>query len=207
VQLAAVAAALAFLAQAPLISQQFPSGRSAKYRGESRCGPATMAMVARKFHRRPELSDAQLIEMLDRLDDGRVNQATTPAGIVRMSEALHLRATVRRGFDGAWLRGVLARGGLVVALGRPRFLPPTEAHTGGHFVVVVGIKRNGELIVNDAYARRTKRGRRYTVSERTLASFVRHKPNGRLFAIAPSSRRSALVARSSPTTKSAARRD
>jgi hypothetical protein len=90
---------------------------------------------------------------------------------------------VRPGFDGAWVRRVLRRGGLVVAVGRPRYLPPTEAHTGGHYVAIVGVSANGDFIVNDSYRARSRRGRRYRVAGRTLASFVRHKPNGRLFAI------------------------
>ena len=123
----------------PVISQTWPRGRQPGYHGESRCGPASMAMVARGFHLRPRLSDAALIETLDRVDDGRVNHATAPAGIVRMAAALRLRAVVRPGFDGAWVRRVLRHGGLVVALGRPRYLPPSEAHTGGHYVAIVGV--------------------------------------------------------------------
>jgi hypothetical protein len=171
------------LALAPVISQRFPRGRVASYRGESRCGPASMAMVARGFHLRAGLSDAALIESLDRLDDGQVDRATAPAGIVRMAAALQLRTVVQRRFDGAWVRRVLRRGGLVVALGRPRFLPPSEAHTGGHYVAIVGVARNGEFIVNDSYRASSRRGRRYRVADRTLASFIRHKPNGRVFAI------------------------
>jgi hypothetical protein len=140
-------------------------------------------MVARAFHRRPRLSDAALIETLDRLDDGQENQATSPAGILRMSDALRLRAKVRRGFDAGWLAAVLRRGGLVVALGRPRFLPPSEAHTGGHFVSIVGVTRRGRFIVNDPYRRAARGGRRYRVSAQTLGEFVRKKPNGRLFAL------------------------
>src|SRR4051812_20512371 len=142
-----------------------------------------MAMIARGFHLRRRTSDAALIESLDRADDGLVNRATPPGGIVRMAESLRLRAIVHPGFDGAWVRRVLKRGGLVVALGRPRYLPPTEAHTGGHFVAIVGVARDGELIVNDSYRATARSGRRYRVPEATLASFVRHKPNGRLFAI------------------------
>lgn len=179
------------LALAPVISQRFPAGRPPGYHGESRCGPASMAMVARAFHRRPRLSDAALIESLDRLDDGAVNRATAPAGIVRMAAALRLRAAVHPGFDGAWLRRVLRQGGLVVALGRPRFLPPSEAHTGGHYVAIVGLSRRGDFIVNDSYRARSTSGRRYHVAAATLASFVRHKPNGRLFAIADDSKASA----------------
>jgi len=173
------------LALVPVISQQYPSGRPPGYHGESRCGPASMAMVARGFHLRPRVSDAALIESLDRLDDGQENHATTPAGIVAMAASLHLRATVVHGFDGAWVRRVLRRGGLVVALGRPRYLPPSDAHTGGHYVAIVGLSRDGEFIVNDSYRARSRRGRRYRVPARTLAAFVRHKPNGRLFAIRP----------------------
>src|SRR2546423_1760873 len=106
-------------ARAPVISQRFPNGRTADYRGDSRVAPASMAMISRGFHRRPNLSDAALIETLDRLDDGVVNHATTPAGILRMAAALRLRARVHSGFDGEWLRNVLRRGGLAVALGRP----------------------------------------------------------------------------------------
>lgn len=182
-------------ALAPVISQRFPAGRTASYHGESRCGPATMAMVARGFHRRTRLSDAALIESLDRLDDGQVNRATAPAGIVRMAEALQLRASVHPGFDAAWVRRILAHGGLVVALGRPRFLPPTEAHTGGHYVAIVGVARDGELIVNDPYRATSRRGRRYRVAPATLASFVRHKPNGQLIAIRPPPARDARAAR------------
>lgn len=171
------------LALAPVISQRFPAGRTPSYHGESRCGPATMAMVARGFHLRSRWSDARLIDSLDRLDDGLVNRATAPAGIVRMAEALELRAVVHPGFDGAWVRRVLRSGGLVVALGRPRFLPPTEAHTGGHYVAIVGVARDGEFIVNDPYRATSRRGRRYRVGDRALAAFVRHKPNGRLIAI------------------------
>jgi hypothetical protein len=167
----------------PAISQRYPSGRAPSYHGESRCGPTTMAMVARGFHLRRRMSDAALIESLDRADDGQVNRATAPAGIVRMAASLRLHTKVYRGFDGAWVRRVLRRGGLVVALGRPRFLPQTEAHTGGHYVAVVGLARDGEFIVNDPYRARSRRARRYRVADRTLASFVRHKPNGRLFAI------------------------
>jgi len=174
---------VSLLLLAPVISQRFPAGRPPGYHGESRCGPAAMAMVARGFHLRARLSDAALIETLDRLDDGRENRATAPDGIVRMAGALHLHATVRRGFDAAWVRRILARGGLVVALGRPRYLPPTEAHTGGHYVAIVGVARDGELIVNDSYRARSRRGRRYRVPVATLASFVRHKPNGQLFAL------------------------
>jgi hypothetical protein len=170
-------------ALAPVISQRFPAGRAADYHGESRCGPASMAMVARGFHLRPRLSDAALIDTLDRIDDGQVNRATAPAGIVRMAASLHLHAVVHPGFDGAWVRRVLRRGGLVVALGRPRFLPPTEAHTGGHYVTIVGVARDGEFIVNDPYRATSQRGRRYRVADTTLASFVDKKPNGRLFAI------------------------
>jgi hypothetical protein len=172
-----------FLALVPVISQRFPEGRAPTYHGESRCGPASMAMVARGFHLRSRLSDAALIESLDRSDDGRVNQATPAMGIVRMAETLRLRAIVHPGFDGAWVRRVLKRGGLVVALGRPRYLPMTEAHTGGHYVTIVGVARDGEFIVNDPYRATSRRGRRYHVADKTLASFVRHKPNGRLFAI------------------------
>ena len=174
---------LSALALVPVISQRFPDGRPAGYHGESRCGPANMAMVARGFHRRARLSDAALIESLDRLDDGQVNRATTPVGIVRMASALRLRAVVHPGFDGAWVRRVLRRGGLVVALGRPRFLPQTEAHTGGHFVTIVGLSPRGGFIVNDPYRATSRQGRRYRVAEPTLSSFVTHKPNGRLFAI------------------------
>jgi len=180
------------LALAPVISQRFPAGREPGYRGDSRCGPASMAMVARGFHLRPRWSDARLIESLDRVDDGQVNRATAPAGIVRMAEALELRATVHRGFDGAWVRRVLHRGGLVVALGRPRYLPPTEAHTGGHYVAIVGVAHDGEFIVNDPYRATSRRGRRYRVGERTMAAFIRHKPNGRLIAIQRPTRRCAM---------------
>jgi Peptidase_C39 like family len=187
VLLGSIVSALVLSAQtfalAPVISQRFPEGRTAAYHGESRCGPATMAMVARGFPRRPRLSDAALIESLDRLDDGLVNRATAPAGIVRMAEALRLRAIVHPGFDGPWVRRVLQHGGLVVALGRPRYLPPTEAHTGGHYVAIVGLSPRGEFIVNDPYRATSRRGRRYRVAPTTLASFVRHKPNGRLIAI------------------------
>jgi hypothetical protein len=171
------------LALAPVISQRFPDGRTPAYHGESRCGPASMAMVARGFHRRARLSDAALIESLDRLDDGQVNRATAPAGILRMAAALQLRAIVHPGFDASWVRRVLRTGGLVVALGRPRYLPPSEAHTGGHYVAIVGVAADGELIVNDPYRATSPRGRRYRVADATLASFVRHKPNGRLIAI------------------------
>jgi hypothetical protein len=167
----------------PVISQRFPKGSSRGYRGDNRCGPANMAMMARGFHRRANLSDARLIDTLDRLDDGLTNHATAPEGIVRMAAALHLRATIHEGFDGGWLRRVLERGGLVIALGRPRYLPPTEAHTGGHFVSIVGVTRKGNFIINDPYCRRAKNGHRYRVPEKMLASFVQHKPNGTLFAI------------------------
>jgi hypothetical protein len=140
-----------------------------------------MAMVARGFHLRAQLSDAALIEALDRLDDGQVNRATAPLGILRMAASLRLRAIEHPGFDGAWVRRVLQRGGLVVALGRPRYLPPSEAHTGGHFVAIVGAAPDGRFVVNDPYRATSRRGRRYRVPETTLASFVRHKPNGRLF--------------------------
>jgi peptidase C39-like protein len=179
-------------ALAPVISQRFPDGRDPGYRGDNRCGPASMAMIARGFHRRARLSDAALIESLDRLDDGQVNRATAPAGIGRMAAALRLRAIDHPGFDGAWVRRVLRRGGLVVALGRPRYLPQSEAHTGGHFVAIVGLSRGGDFIINDSYRARSRRGRRYRVAEKTLASFVRHKPNGRLIAI----QRQAAAARS-----------
>jgi hypothetical protein len=168
---------------APVISQRFPEGMTASYRGDSRCGPTTMAMIARGFHRRGDLSDAALIRTLDRLDDGAENRATTPAGIVRMASALRLRASVHPGFDAGWLHRVLHRRGLVVALGRPRFLPPTEAHTGGHFVAIVGESPTGGFIVNDPYRATSRRGRRYRVPVEQLASFVDHKPNGQLFAI------------------------
>jgi hypothetical protein len=171
------------LALAPVISQRFPEGRTPAYHGESRCGPASMAMVARGFHLRSRWSDAALIDSLDRADDGLVNRATPQLGIVKMAEALRLRAVVHPGFDGAWVRRVLQRGGLVVALGRPRYLPQTEAHTGGHYVAIVGVARDGEFIVNDPYRASSRRGRRYRVTDQTLGSFVRHKPNGRLFAI------------------------
>jgi hypothetical protein len=173
-------------ARAPLISQRFPDGRARSYRGDNRCGPASVAMVARGFHRRPDLSDAALIEKLDHLDDGLSNHATAPEGIVRMATALRLRARVLVGFDGDWLRAALRRGALVVALGRPRFLPPTEAHTGGHYVSIVGMGNSG-FVVNDPYRKRSARAARYRVSERVLASFVRHKPNGRLIALSPKS--------------------
>jgi hypothetical protein len=165
----------------PLISQRFPKGRTAKYHGESRCGPANMAMVARAFHRRPRLSDAALIVTLDRLDDGIENHATSPEGILRMAAALRLRAKIHPGFDDRWVRRVLDRGGLVLALGRPRYLSPTEAHTGGHFVSIVGVAKDGELVVNDPYGR--KQAKRYRVTPKMMESFVRHKPNGKLFAI------------------------
>lgn len=167
----------------PIISQRFPHGREPGYRGDNRCGPTNMAMVARGFHRWRWLSDAELIDRLDLLDDGQVDHATTPDGIVRMSEALGLRARVHLGFSGAWVKQTLRRGGLVIALGRPRYLPQTQAHTGGHFVSIVGFTRHGRFIVNDPYRRTSKRGARYRVSESTMASFVRHKPNGQLFAI------------------------
>jgi hypothetical protein len=38
------------------------------------------------------------------------------------------------------------------------------------------------FIVNDPCRRRARGGRRYRVSEQTLAAFVRRKPNGRVFA-------------------------
>src|SRR5947209_6569969 len=88
--LLASGAACAAAPRAPLISQRYPHGRSSDWHGENRCGPTSMAMIARGFHRRPELSDAALVESLDELDDGQVNRATAPAGIVRMSEALQL---------------------------------------------------------------------------------------------------------------------
>jgi hypothetical protein len=180
---AGVPAAAARAPRVPIISQRFPGGRAAGYHGDRRCGPTSMAMVARGFRRSPRLSDAALIERLDRLDDGFENRATTPEGILRMAASLRLRAHLHRGFDGGWLRSVLHRGGLVVALGRPRFLPPTEAHTGGHFVDIVGVTPRGRFVINDPYARRARGGRRYVVSERVLASFVRHKPNGALFSV------------------------
>jgi hypothetical protein len=157
-----------------------------------------MAMVARAFHRRPDLSDARLIETLDRLDDGVVNHATAPAGIVRMAAALHLRARVHTGFDGAWLERALARGALVVALGVPRYLPPSEAHTGGHFVSIVGRTSRGRYIVNDPYRRIARRGQRYRVDGATLASFVGHKPNGTLFAMEATKPSPSRVAPSRP---------
>jgi hypothetical protein len=188
------------LALVPVISQRYPEGRSPSYQGESRCGPASMAMVARGFHLRAGLSDAGLIESLDRVDDGQVNRATSSDGIVRMAEALRLKAIVHPGFDGAWVRRVLGRGGLVVALGRPRYLPPSEAHTGGHYVAIVGVSPGGEFIVNDPYRATSRRGRRYRVADKTLAAFVRHKPNGRLFAIQVTSGRG--VARSATRRQS-----
>lgn len=99
-----------------------------------------------------------------------------------MAKALHLHAVLHPGFDRRWVRRVLDTGGLVLALGRPSYLPPTEAHTAGHFVSVVGMS-DGEFVVNDPYRRTTKKAVRYRVTPKTLESFVRHKPNGQLFAI------------------------
>jgi hypothetical protein len=181
--------------RAPVISQQYPKGRAPGWQGDKRCGPATMAMVARAFHRDARLNDAQLIEALDLADDGVENQATTPGGIVRMADTLRLRAKLHPGFDGAWVRRVLRRGGLVIALGRPRFLPPTDAHTGGHFVAVVGVTKGGRYLINDSYRLKGRGGRRYSVKEATLASFVDKKPNGTLFSIDASRPKFGMLAR------------
>jgi hypothetical protein len=175
----------------PIISQRFPAGRGRDYRGDSRCGPASMAMAARAFHRGRELSDAALIEHLDRLDDGIVNRATTPAGMVRMAASLKLHAVEHPGFDASWLRKKLLRGDVVIALGRPRYLPPTEAHTGGHYVAIVGVSPKGNFIINDPYRATSRHGQRYRVGEATLASFILHKPNGRLIDVSAPPRRSA----------------
>src|SRR5437870_2415764 len=78
----------------PIISQRFPKGRAVGYRGEKRCGPASVAMIARGFHRKPRLTDAALIDFLDRLDDGVANRATAPGGILQMAAALNLKADV-----------------------------------------------------------------------------------------------------------------
>jgi hypothetical protein len=132
----------------PRINQRHPWGSGPRFRGDSRCGPTTMAMVARAFNYRNHLSNAELVIHLDRLD-GKINDGTTLRGMIAAARRMGLSHRFRRGFADDFLRSELSDERLVVLLGRYQ-----GARYQHYILVSKSIAADGTFIVKDPWPKR-----------------------------------------------------
>jgi hypothetical protein len=129
----------------PRINQRHPNGSGPRFRGDSRCGPTAMAMVARAFRYRDDLNDVQLIRHFDRLD-GKMNDATSVAAMVRASNRMGLRHSVEWGFRRDFVDEHLGNDELIVLLGRYRGAPYQ------HYIVVTrALLQEDRFLVKDPW--------------------------------------------------------
>ncbi len=160
----------------PYINQYSPAGTGQGYtNGSANCGPTSVAMIARAFGYRKDLSDAKLINHLGKI--GHTTGAGTGVnGISAMGQAMGLRAQVKGpGAHVDWIRSELRAGRMVVANGDYHAMAPhkNNAKTSGHYVLVYGLDDNGRFLVHDPADRRVQ-----SVSATELATFIKSNPNG-----------------------------
>jgi hypothetical protein len=132
----------------PHIPQGDPVGASWRYSGRGKCGHAALAMVARAFHVRDDLSDAGLVDEMARL-----------AGSDYALSNVHFRQIARQegwGFvgdwstDGGWIRQRLGEGSVVVIAGNVHALPwHRPGPPNGHFVTIAAALPDGRFVVHD----------------------------------------------------------
>jgi len=133
------------------ISQLEPEGLRQPANAEVNCGPAVLAMAARKIGFGNELDDAALIEKLAGIGGTKPGTGTSMNGIVAMARAIGLPVDQTEakfpGFDQKWLDAQLDQGKSVVANGALQ----TEEGPSGHFILVTGRGENGTYEINDPW--------------------------------------------------------
>jgi hypothetical protein len=160
----------------PYINQYSPAGRENGYtNGGSNCGPTSMAMLARAYGYRNDLSDATLINHLGGI--GHTSAAGTGVnGLSAMAQAMGLNARTRGpGAQVDWIASELRAGRMVVANGDYFAMAPHAdgSKTSGHYVLVYGIDANGRFLVHDPADRRVG-----GVSAGELGNFISANSNG-----------------------------
>lgn len=162
--------------EAPYINQYNPAGKEQGYwNGQSNCGPASMAMIARAFGYGGGLSDAKLINHLGEMG-GTSAAGTNVNGIAAIARGIGKSAETRGpGPNVAWIAEQLRAGKLVVANGDYYAWHPNQGKigTGGHYVAVVGIDGNGNFKVHDPADRAID-----IISPAELERFIRSNSNG-----------------------------
>jgi len=135
-------------------------------------------MVGRGLGAAPDVSNAQLVDQLDRLD-GVVNGKTEMVDVVEGLRSLGLRADHRTGAELAWLRESLARGSLAVVLGDAYRLPQAAPTTNsaGHFVTIAGLSKGGGFVVHDPWSE-PGFSRIYTLTDAQLRRFIDGRLDG-----------------------------
>jgi peptidoglycan hydrolase-like protein with peptidoglycan-binding domain len=168
----------------PYVNQYNPAGRENGYtNGPSNCGPTSMAMLARAFGYRPDLADAQLINHLGKIG-GTTVDGSSWNGIVAMADAMGKSATTHSGKDPEvinWVKAQLGSGKAVVANGNFYAMQPhaTSEKSSGHYVLVTGMDKQGNFLVEDPADRNV-----HSVSPANLQEFFRtHSWGGGAIAI------------------------
>lgn len=133
------------------IGQLNPAGADGDYtNAEQNCGPAVMAMLARKNGQGGNLSDADLITSLGKTGHTDAS-GTTGNGLIAMADQMGLKSEASPGANSAWVMSQLAQGKSVVANGDYYALPQhADANKdSAHYVLLTGLDANGNIKVED----------------------------------------------------------
>lgn len=145
----------ALYCKVPYISQMSSNGTADDWNRLSNCGPATMAMIARAFGFRSDLSDGSLVNLLG----NSAGVGAAGAGydkLATMARTMGKQPTVKTGADAAWVKSQLAAGRLVaingnrvVTLKYDGDSTTSGSATQGHWIVGAGITSAGDILVKD----------------------------------------------------------
>lgn len=117
---------------------------AAKYAGP--CVPVALAMIARGYGMRREVSDTALIDELARVGGTPpmpILMGTPQDGKFKILRHLDLAWEQINGFNLEWLRGHLLAGRMAIVGGKRSVLPRGDGDSGGHAVVVNGMSQDG----------------------------------------------------------------
>lgn len=139
----------------PYINQISSSGTADDWNKYSNCGPTSMAMIARAFGYRPELSDGSLVNLLGSF--AGIGAAGAGADqIATIGRRMGKTATVKWGADAVWIKSQLSAGRLVAINGNRTVTlkydnNASTSGTGiqGHWIVGAGITSAGNVLVKD----------------------------------------------------------
>jgi uncharacterized protein YraI len=139
----------------PYINQMSSSGSADDWNRFSNCGPTTMAMIARAFGYRSDLSDGSLVNHLG----NSAGVGADGAGydkIATMARTMGKQPTVKTGANASWVKSQLA-GGRLVAINGNRVVTlkydgdstTSGSGTQGHWIVGAGLTAAGDILVKD----------------------------------------------------------
>jgi LysM repeat protein len=135
------------------IGQMKPAGADGDYQNAAQnCGPAVMAMLARKHGLAGQgMDDADLITALGKVGQ-TTDKGTTGNGLIAMADQMGIKSEAAPGANSSWVLSQLQQGKDVVANGDYWALPnhlDGGRDTSPHYILLTGIDANGNIKVED----------------------------------------------------------